>query len=81
MKIMCERGLDFGRIDAERGGSVAVDCAEALAALRPMEEDGLVEIDAKGLRVLPRGEPLIRVVAMAFDQTLVEQGRAHALSV
>mgnify|MGYP005625666709 FL=1 len=81
MKIMCERGLDFGRIDAERGGSVAVDCAEALAALRPMEEDGLVEIDATGLRVLPRGEPLIRVVAMAFDQTLVEQGRAHALSV
>lgn len=81
MKIMCERRLDFGRIDAARGGSVAAECAEALAALRPMEDDGLVEIDASGLRVLPRGEPLIRVVAMAFDQTLVKRGRAHALSV
>ena len=74
MKIMCERRLDFGRIDAEQGGNVAADCAEALAALRPMEEDGLVEIDGSGLRVLPRGEPLIRVVAMAFDQTLVKRG-------
>lgn len=81
MKLMCERRLDFPEIDADRGGSVAAECADALAALRPMEEDGLVEIDAAGLRVLPRGEPLIRVVAMAFDQNFVQKGKAHALSV
>ncbi len=40
MKIMCERRLDFGQIDAQRGGSVATECAEALASLRLMEEDG-----------------------------------------
>ena len=81
MKIMCDRRLDFAQIDAVRGGNVAAECADALVALRPMEDDGLVEITPSGLRVLPRGEPFLRVVAMAFDQTLVRTGRAHALAV
>lgn len=81
MKIMCVRRLDFTQIDALSGGDVAEECREALLALRPMEDDGLVEIDRYGMRVLPRGEPLLRVVAMAFDQTLVRTGRAHALAV
>lgn len=81
MNIMCDRRLDFAQIDALSGGDVAAECADALVALRPMEDDGLVEITPLGLRVLPRGEPLLRVVAMAFDQTLVRTGRAHALAV
>jgi oxygen-independent coproporphyrinogen-3 oxidase len=81
MAVMCERRLDFRRIGGELGCDIASDYANELATLKPLVDEGLVEINATGLQVLPRGEPLVRVVAMAFDQTLSRTVRAHALTV
>lgn len=81
MAVMCDRRLDFAQLSAEFGDEVPVTYAAELASLQPLIEDGLVRIDASGLQVLPKGEPLLRVVAMAFDQTLAKGVRAHAMTV
>ena len=81
MAVMCERRLDFSRLSAEFGVDVRLSYRAELASLRPLIEDGLVEIDSQGLQVLPKGEPLLRVVAMAFDQTFAKGVRAHAMTV
>lgn len=81
MAVMCQRGLDFAALSAEFGADVTIQYARELAHLQPLVEDGLVAIDQRGLRVLPRGEPLLRVIAMAFDQTYSAGVRAHALTV
>ena len=81
MAVMCERGLDFGRLSAEFGLDVRRRYGDELASLQPLVADGIVEVDADGLRVMPKGEPLLRVVAMAFDQTLAKGVRAHAMTV
>ena len=44
--------------------------ADALAQLRPMVEDGLVDIDADGLTVTPGGRFFLRNVCMPFDAYL-----------
>ena len=41
--------------------------AEDLARLKPMQVDGLLEMDDRGIQVLPRGRLLIRNICMAFD--------------
>ncbi len=81
MAIMCDRQLNFGRLSAEFGFDVRLNYREEIASLRPLIDDGLVEIDSQVLQVLPKGEPLLRVVAMAFDQTLAKGVRAHAMTV
>ena len=35
-----------------------------------MQRDGLLEMDAAGIRVLPRGRLLIRNICMEFDKYL-----------
>ena len=42
----------------------------ALQALAPFEQDGLIELDAKGIRVTPLGRLFVRNVAMPFDAYL-----------
>ena len=49
--------------------------ADALERLRPMADDGLLEISDDGLRVLDAGKLLIRNLAMAFDAYLPDQQR------
>jgi len=81
MGIMCNRSLDFERLGREWDCRITSVYRDELASLAELRADGLVEWDESGLRITPRGEPLLRVVAMAFDQTFVRQGRAHALTV
>jgi oxygen-independent coproporphyrinogen III oxidase len=81
MGIMCDRGLDFEQLGREWNCRITSAYASELASLEDLRAEGLVTWDEAGLTVTPRGEPLLRVVAMAFDQTLVRQGKAHALTV
>ncbi len=45
--------------------------------LKPMEEDGLVEVDSSSVRITPKGRVLARHIAMVFDtrsqQKIIEQ--------
>ena len=81
MGIMCDRGLDFERLGREWDCRITETYAAELDSLVDLRKEGLVEWDESGLQVTPRGEPLLRVVAMAFDQTLVKKRQAHALTV
>ena len=83
MAIMCDLQLDFAVLAREDGIDVKADYARELASLDDLIADGIVELDAQGLRVTARGAPLLRVVAMRFDEHFKPspQGGRHALSV
>ncbi len=68
-RLMCDLQVDLDTADA---GASAF--AAELAALAPMAEDGLVEIDGGRLRVTEAGRPLLRSACAAFD-TYLDAGR------
>jgi oxygen-independent coproporphyrinogen-3 oxidase len=83
MRIMCERRLDFAALARETGIDVAADYAPELDSLSDLAADGIVTLDAQGLRVTELGAPLLRVVAMRFDAHFAPAAtvRRHAMSV
>ncbi|MEW8014444.1 MAG: oxygen-independent coproporphyrinogen III oxidase [Candidatus Sedimenticola endophacoides] len=62
--------LDFAAIEGAWGIDFQAYFGADLAKLDGMAADGLLEIDAAGIRVLPRGRLLIRNICMAFDAYL-----------
>jgi oxygen-independent coproporphyrinogen-3 oxidase len=54
--------------------------AQELAALRALEEDGLVELQPDWIVVTPKGRLVVRVVCMAFDRYLRERERRSSYS-
>ena len=81
MAIMCDRTLDFASLSEELGCDVPTAYASELARLAPLEEDGMLRVGADRLEVLPAGEPLLRVIAMAFDAYLRPGTGRHSSSV
>lgn len=69
-QLICHFQLDFAELEARFGIVAQEHFAGELAALAPMAEDGLIELDRRGIRVLNRGRLLIRRVCMVFDQYL-----------
>ncbi len=65
--LMCQSEVRASDLRDRYGLEFSAYFARELATLVPMAEDGLVEIDDTGVRVLPRGRLLLRNVAMAFD--------------
>jgi oxygen-independent coproporphyrinogen-3 oxidase len=51
-----------------------------IAALKPFEEEGLVENTKEWISVLPRGKLLIRAIAMSFDRYLRSDERIRKYS-
>ena len=76
MGLMCDRRLDFAALSAALGVDVAKEYAKEIAGLADLEADGLLVCTADGIEVLPRGVPLLRVIAMRFDATFVPGARA-----
>ena len=68
--IMCRTEVEFAEF--ERGYDIDFPhyFAAALAALRPLEADGLVRLRPGSLQVTPQGRFLLRAVAMPFDAYL-----------
>lgn len=70
--LICHFTLDYGGFE----NSLQVDFwryfAQERELLRGMEADGLVEIDAAGIRVTMRGRLLVRNICMVFDRYLRE---------
>ena len=71
-RVMCHFALDFAAVEAAHGIRFADHFGPELEALAPLAADGLVDVDAAGLRVTPRGRLLVRTVAMQFDRHLRE---------
>ncbi|GAB7203165.1 hypothetical protein OS31_29140 [Dickeya oryzae] len=65
--LICHFQLEFAAIEQAYGLSFGDYFREDLALLAPMAQDGLVEIQADGIRVTAKGRLLIRNICMCFD--------------
>lgn len=72
-KLMCDLELDYSAASAQTGVNVPEYFATELASLADLEADGLVERNARGLKITSAGRLFIRNVAMRFDAYLPRQ--------
>jgi oxygen-independent coproporphyrinogen-3 oxidase len=72
MTIMC----DF-RVDLSRYPSALIP----RHLLVGFQQDGLIEIDRKFLKITEVGKPFTRVIAATFDPYLQNQGQRHAKAI
>ncbi len=76
-RLMCDFTLDFGQL-ARRHALAERSFSADLARLQPLIADGLVEVSGYCAIITPRGRPLARAVAAAFDAYLAEADRTRA---
>jgi oxygen-independent coproporphyrinogen-3 oxidase len=69
-RLLCRFEIDVPEVEAREGFDFGERFGAEIARLRPMADDGLVEIAADRIAVTPRGRLLARNVAMAFDGRL-----------
>jgi len=75
--LMCQFSVSFKQVEDANAIAFHEYFATELGALKPLAEDGLIEIASDAITVTPRGRLLVRSVAMVFDRYLREQ-REHA---
>ena len=68
--LMCHGALDFRAFEQHHMIDFGAYFSESLARLKPLQDDGLVELDEGGLRATSRGRLLLRIIAMCFDRDL-----------
>lgn len=68
--VMCSMRLDLDWLGGVHGVDARTALAGTIAALAPLEADGLVEIGPKLIEVTEAGRPFLRNVAMTFDAHL-----------
>jgi oxygen-independent coproporphyrinogen-3 oxidase len=71
-RVMCDLELDFAAFGREWGIAFGDYFADALAGLRPLADDGLVELAPDRIDVTPRGRLFLRNIGMCFDRYLKE---------
>lgn len=69
-RLICHFKLDFSSVEQRWGISFRDYFAADLERLDSMRQDGLLQVDESGIRVLPRGRLLIRNICMEFDKYL-----------
>ena len=74
-RVMCDLELDFAAFGSEWGITFSDYFADALAALRPLANDGLVQIEAEKISVSPSGRLFLRNIGMCFDRYLKQVSR------
>ena len=67
MQLICHFALRSADIARKFGIDFRQHFAAELARLEPMQDDGLLECDADGIRVTDKGRLLIRNICMVFD--------------
>jgi oxygen-independent coproporphyrinogen-3 oxidase len=69
-RLICHFELDIPSAESAWGIDFDDYFADALSKLREMAADGLLELDERQIRILPRGRLLVRNICMAFDAYL-----------
>ena len=70
MALMCQGRLEFESITHAHLLDMRQDFAAELAALRPLADSGLVELEDDAIGVTPLGWYFVRAIAMVFDRHL-----------
>lgn len=78
--LICNFQLSFAQIEELYPIDFKSYFKEDLELLKPMAEDGLVEISEVGIKVTPQGRLLIRNICMCFDVYLRNQMRQRQFS-
>jgi oxygen-independent coproporphyrinogen-3 oxidase len=81
MAVMCERRLDFRSLSDTLGVNFVETYAAELESLADLESDGLVRRTPFGVEVTPMGVPLLRVIAMRFDPTVITSPQQHSRTI
>jgi oxygen-independent coproporphyrinogen-3 oxidase len=79
-RLICNSALDFSAVEKTWGIELAAYFRDALPKLEPMREDGLLELDEHGIRILAKGRLLIRSICMVFDAYLAAKEGAVGFS-
>jgi oxygen-independent coproporphyrinogen-3 oxidase len=69
-RLICNFSLDMPAIERRYGLEFKQRFSSELSELERMAEDGLLELTADAIEVLPRGRLLIRNICMVFDKYL-----------
>jgi oxygen-independent coproporphyrinogen-3 oxidase len=69
-RVMCDLELDFAAFGSEWGIAFTDYFADALVDLRPLADDGLVELTPGKISVTPSGRLFLRNIGMCFDRYL-----------
>lgn len=83
-RLMCDLAVDLDAVSAEHGATGARlndSFSDAFSALKPMQEDGLVEIEGGRITITEQGRPLMRSVCAAFDRYLGAGPGRHSRAV
>ncbi|HGN1706365.1 TPA: oxygen-independent coproporphyrinogen III oxidase [Providencia rettgeri] len=78
--LICNFQLNFAQIEELYPIDFKSYFKEDLELLKPMAEDGLVEMSGAGIKVTPQGRLLIRNICMCFDVYLRNQMRQRQFS-
>lgn len=79
-QLMCDLSVDVGACcRAHQSDPDTLDTA--LAALKPMADDGLLEIDDHTVTMTERGRPFVRTAAAAFDGYLEKGVARHSRAI
>ena len=78
--IMCQGHVRFNEFEKEYGLDFGDHFALELESLKPLQDDGLIELNETELDVTPIGLLLLRVIAMKFDEYLISdlQGKSYS---
>jgi len=79
-RLICNFALNFSSLEQSWGIDFADYFGDALSKLGPMQEDGLLEVDERHIRVQPRGRLLIRNICMVFDAYLAAKEESVGFS-
>jgi oxygen-independent coproporphyrinogen-3 oxidase len=80
-RLLCACRLDYEEVEARFGIDFSLVFAPELERLRPLADDGLVELAAGALVVTPLGRLLVRTVASVFDAEQDRPAHDHARAV
>ncbi len=69
-RLICHFKLDYPGVEQQWDIDFKEYFAPSLERLGSMQQDGLLEMDDTGIRILPRGRLLIRNICMEFDKYL-----------
>lgn len=77
MHLLCHDYIDFKDVNQKFGIDAITYFIDEIQQLGEMQQDRLIDMDAAGIRILPKGRLLARNVAMVFDTYLAskEKGR------
>jgi oxygen-independent coproporphyrinogen-3 oxidase len=76
-RLMCDMQVDLDAV-AARHGRRAGELADAVAGLKPLEEDGVVERSGQLIRITELGRPFVRTACAQFDAYLDPTALRHS---